>query len=71
MSLAKSGKHQEKGWPNSAYSASKVGVSALTAIQQRAFDDEEEEGGGRHDVAVNHVHPGYVQTGMTGGRGNK
>ncbi|XP_069688609.1 carbonyl reductase [NADPH] 3-like isoform X2 [Periplaneta americana] len=56
-------KHQQKGWPNFAYAAyavSKVGVSALTFIQQRAFDADS-----REDIVVNAVHPGYVDTDMT------
>jgi carbonyl reductase 1 len=39
---------------------SKVGVSALTFIQQRAFDADP-----REDLVVNAVHPGYVDTDMT------
>lgn len=39
---------------------SKVGVSALTFIQQRAFDSDP-----RGDLIVNAVHPGYVDTDMT------
>lgn len=34
---------------------SKVGISALTRIQQRQFDQDT-----REDVTVNCVHPGYV-----------
>ena len=29
------GTHSQKGWPNSTYVVSKVGLSALTRIQQR------------------------------------
>lgn len=39
---------------------SKVGVSALTRIQQRAFDADP-----REDLVVNCAHPGYVDTDMT------
>ena len=57
---AKDGTHREKGWPDSTYSVSKVGVSALSRIQQREFDLSPEI-----DLVVNHVHPGYVATDMT------
>lgn len=56
--------HQNFGWPTSAYSVSKVGVSALTQIQQRAFDTDT-----RPDIVVNSVHPGYVDTDMTSHKG--
>ena len=48
---------------NSAYSASKLGLSALTRIQQRRFDID---GKG---ISINHVHPGYVDTDMTSHKG--
>lgn len=60
VTAAKSGNHQAEGWPNSSYRVSKVGVSALTFIQQRAFDADP-----REDLIVNAVHPGYVDTDMT------
>lgn len=60
---AKAGNHFEKGWPNSTYGLSKVGVSALSRIQQRQFDKE------GNDKVVNHVHPGYVDTDMTSHKG--
>jgi len=53
----------EAGFPNSVvsgffspYVMSKVGVSALTRMMQRAVSEK---------VLVNHVHPGYVNTDMT------
>lgn len=55
----------ENGWGNSAYVVSKVGVSALTVIQQRNFDNEPE----KRDISVNSVHPGYVNTDMTSHKG--
>jgi len=62
---AKSGKHVEEGWGNSTYVVSKVGVSALTIIQQRNFDNEPE----KRDISVNSVHPGYVDTDMSNHNG--
>jgi len=43
---------------------SKVGVSALSFIQQREFDVDP-----RKDIIVNSVHPGYVDTDMTSHKG--
>nr|AEE61471.1 unknown [Dendroctonus ponderosae] len=62
---AKDNKHQEAGWGNSAYVVSKVGVSALTKIQQREFDKETP----CRNISVNSVHPGYVDTDMTSHKG--
>ena len=43
---------------------SKMGLSALSRIQQREMARDE-----REDIVVNHVHPGYVDTDMTRGQG--
>lgn len=56
---ARLGNTEESGWPWRAYNVSKVGVSALTLIQQRAFDLDP-----RRDLIVNSVHPGAVDTDM-------
>ncbi|KAL4130886.1 hypothetical protein QTP88_008263 [Uroleucon formosanum] len=61
---AKDGVHEQSGWSSSAYSVSKVGVTALTFIQQRAFDEDP-----RTDIVINSVHPGYVDTDMTSHKG--
>lgn len=60
IDAAKMGTHEQYGWPNRAYTVSKVGISALTFIQQKAFDVDS-----RKDIVVNCVHPGYVATDMT------
>ncbi|KAG8237560.1 hypothetical protein J437_LFUL003282 [Ladona fulva] len=65
VKAAKDGDHYAMGWPNSAYVVSKVGVSALTRIQQRAFDADTSRPG----IVVNAVHPGYVDTDMTSHKG--
>jgi carbonyl reductase 1 len=62
---AQEGNHFELGYPNSCYVVSKVGVSALTQIQQRTFDNDTS----RIDMVVNSVHPGYVDTDMTSHKG--
>jgi carbonyl reductase 1 len=64
FSAAQTGTHQELGWPNSAYATSKIGISALTRIQQKAFDNDS-----RKDIIVNSVNPGYVDTDMTSHKG--
>jgi carbonyl reductase 1 len=44
---------------------SKVGVSALSRIQQREMDKARPDDG----ILINHVHPGYVDTDMTSHKG--
>jgi len=63
---ANQGNHGEHGWHNSTYSVSKIGLSALSRIQQRELAVSTEP---RQDVVVNHVHPGYVDTDMTSHKG--
>jgi len=55
--------HKQAGWPNSTYCASKLGVSAMARVLQREFDNA-----GKNQIA-NHLHPGYVNTDMTSGKG--
>merc|ERR1712117_938368 len=43
---------------------SKVGLSALTRIQQQDFDKTPDT-----DCVANHVHPGYVKTDMNNHKG--
>lgn len=64
VNTAKTNTHLENGWSNSAYVASKVGVSALARIHQRMFDSD-----ARQDLVINSVHPGYVDTDMTSHKG--
>ncbi len=61
---AKDGSYAEKGYQSSCYGMSKVGLSALTRIQQAELDEDADS-----DLVVNHVHPGYVDTDMTSHRG--
>ena len=60
--------HADYGWPdvhyplyNSTYIVSKVGLGALSRIQQREMEEDP-----RNDIVINHVHPGFVDTDMTG-----
>lgn len=64
VDAAKTNTYLEKGWANSAYVASKVGVSALARIHQRMFNSDT-----REDLVVNAVHPGYVDTDMSSHKG--
>ncbi|XP_046750965.1 carbonyl reductase [NADPH] 3-like [Diprion similis] len=65
VDAAEKNTHREAGWPNSSYTVSKVGVSALSRIQQSAFDKDR-----REDIVVNAVHPGSVITDMSGKLGS-
>ncbi|PZC81654.1 hypothetical protein B5X24_HaOG212360 [Helicoverpa armigera] len=60
VDAVKRGSYVEE-WGKSSYVVSKVGVSALTNIQQRLVNDR--------DIKVNSVHPGYVDTDMTSHQG--
>lgn len=62
VKAAQDGTHLGKGWPNKTYIVAKVGLSALTRLQQRDMKIE--------DVAINHVHPGYVNTDLTSHKGH-
>lgn len=53
-------RHRERGWPNSAYGISKVGLNALTRIVARDLPSD--------GPRVNAIAPGWVRTDM-GGRG--
>jgi len=55
---------REDDWPNDSYVVSKVGISAMTRIQQRQLSQDK-----RKDLIVNAVHPGYVITDMTSHKG--
>lgn len=52
---------QAAEWGNSSYAVSKVGLTALTKIQQRLLENR--------DIKVNAVHPGYVDTDMSSHKG--
>nr|XP_037268365.1 carbonyl reductase [NADPH] 1-like isoform X2 [Rhipicephalus microplus] len=64
VQAAKDGTNVEKGWGQSSYNVSKVGVTVLTFIQQRDFNADP-----REDLVVNAVHPGYVNTDMSSHKG--
>ena len=57
------GTHTKDGWPSAAYAVSKTGVIGVT----RAIAKEENGNG----VLINSCCPGYVNTDMTKGKGQK
>jgi carbonyl reductase 1 len=64
---AKKGVHKEQGWADTAYGTSKIGVTLLSAIQQRELDADTT----RSDIVVNACCPGYVDTDMSSHKGTK
>ncbi|XP_062618377.1 carbonyl reductase [NADPH] 1-like [Saccostrea cucullata] len=66
IQAAKNGNHESKGYANSAYGMSKVGVTVLTEIQHRQLSADP-----REDILVNACCPGYVDTDMTSHKGHK
>ena len=41
VEAAEAGNHRDLGWPSNTYIVSKVGLSALSRIQQRQFDQDD------------------------------
>ena len=56
---------QHKHIATTAYGFSKVGLTALTRIQQREFNKDS-----RPDLVVNALCPGYVDTDMSSHKGH-
>lgn len=52
-------------WKNMGYVLSKVAICAFTVAQQKLFNEESAQ----RCIRINSVHPGYVNTDMTQGRG--
>jgi len=65
VETANAGTHADYGWNNSTYITSKIGLSALSRIQQRELAKD----ASRPDIVLSHVHPGYVDTDMTSHKG--
>ena len=65
LTQVEQGIHEKVGWSNSAYSTSKVLLTSWTLLQQKKFDADTS----RPDIVINAVHPGYVNTDMTRGKG--
>ena len=50
FSCAKAGTHGDKGWAESAYGCSKIGVTLMSFAHQREFDKDS-----REDIVLNAV----------------
>ncbi|DBA13644.1 TPA: hypothetical protein GDO54_018408 [Pyxicephalus adspersus] len=59
---AKNGVHQAKGWPNTAYGVSKIGVTVLSRIQARRLKETRKGEG----IILNACCPGWVRTDLAG-----
>lgn len=66
IEAAEMGCHLKLGWGANTYGVSKAGISALSRIQDR----ELQTSGSPKEAIVNHVHPGFVKTGLTSYRGH-
>ena len=51
--------HEEKGWPNTAYGVSKIGVTVMSRIHARWFREQ-----GKNDILLNACCPGLVRTSL-------
>ncbi|XP_071994825.1 carbonyl reductase [NADPH] 1-like [Engystomops pustulosus] len=58
---AKNGVYKQRGWQNSSYGMSKVGVTVLSKIQARRLKETRKGDG----IILNACCPGYVRTDMT------
>jgi len=61
----RSGDFEARGWPQSAYGNSKLGLTCATIILQSDIDKDES----RKDIVVNACCPGFVDTDMTSHKG--
>jgi len=65
-SSVKSGDFKQKGWVESAYGNSKLGLTCASLIMQSDMDKDES----RQDIVVNCCCPGYVSTDMSSHKGH-
>ncbi|XP_069802223.1 carbonyl reductase [NADPH] 1-like [Dendropsophus ebraccatus] len=64
---AKNGVHQERGWPNTAYGVSEIGITVLSKIKARELKKTRKGDG----ILLNACCPGYVRTDMAGPNATK
>ncbi|XP_057704980.1 carbonyl reductase [NADPH] 1 [Corythoichthys intestinalis] len=67
VALAKKGEHKLKGWPETAYGVSKIGVTTLSMIHARRLSKERPN----DKILVNACCPGWVRTDMAGPKATK
>lgn len=60
IDTVKAGRHENDGWPSSAYGVSKIGVNALAGVLARELADDPRQ------LRINAVCPGWVRTDMGG-----
>lgn len=66
VNSTKDGTYKQKGWCESAYGCSKIGVTLMTFAHQKEFSNDS-----RADIIVNACCPGYVDTDMSSHKGTK
>ncbi|XP_061090973.1 carbonyl reductase [NADPH] 1 isoform X1 [Conger conger] len=64
---AQKGEHTQKGWPNTAYGVSKLGLTVLSRIEARRLRKERP----RDQILLNACCPGWVRTDMAGPNATK
>ncbi|XP_066455088.1 carbonyl reductase [NADPH] 1-like [Eleutherodactylus coqui] len=64
---AKNGVHEEKGWPNTSYGVSKIGVTVLSRIQARQLKQSRKG----EAILLNACCPGWVRTDLAGSNATK
>ncbi|KAJ8352476.1 hypothetical protein SKAU_G00239520 [Synaphobranchus kaupii] len=64
---AQNGEHTQKGWPNTAYGVSKIGLTVLSKIQARRLREERTG----DQILLNACCPGWVRTDMAGPNATK
>ena len=60
------GNHIQKGWPDSAYGVSKIGVTVMSRIHARWLREQ-----GKNDILLNACCPGWMKTDMGGPKAPK
>ena len=61
IAAAQAGDHVQKGWANTAYGVSKLGVTVMSRIHAKWLREQ-----GKNDVLLNACCPGWVKTDMAG-----